>query len=157
MSYCTEEKHLLNGQIEQYYCDLVYFSDDFGILRYVVPEDREVAGLGLPKGTITYGYYWKERPFLVYDWYYQGKQLGSYFSIIDRLQLNPTRFAYRDLVVDMLIDINLNIKVLDYDELPNDCDLILLSYINDAANYIQENYRAVLTEVTRQSQSYLNI
>ena len=85
----------------------------------------------LSKGTLSLGYFWEDRAYNLYHWVDDNQQtLALYFNICDNTHISPEQVAWRDLAVDILITPDQRCRVLDEDELADDIDRNLLSYIN---------------------------
>ncbi|MGC9364159.1 MAG: DUF402 domain-containing protein [Fidelibacterota bacterium] len=149
MPVVIEKKELLNGAIHLYECDPILLNRNFGIIKYVLPKPQPVASLLLPKNTVTLAFYWRDRPYTLYRWYYQQRNLGNYFNIADRIVLKETEFQWRDLVVDILIDENQTVEILDRNELPVGLSASLQRYIDSATEHITTNYMAIFQETDR--------
>jgi hypothetical protein len=147
MPPCTETKILLSGEIHTYSCELIYYSTDFGILKYIIPRYYDLNGVKLTPGDITYSLYWPSRPYTLYIWQLNdGKDLAYYFNIADKISLQPTEFVWRDLVVDILIDLKKNIHIIDEDELPPDLSPELSRYIESTKALIIRELNNILRE-----------
>lgn len=91
---CIETKTLLSGDVQQYPCELLYFENTFGILRYVLDKEYHIAGTRLMPGDVTTAFYWTDRPYTLYTW--QVKESGNgifYLNIADRISLSRMNFA----------------------------------------------------------------
>lgn len=157
MKQYTEFKRFFDGGTRKYSCQLLFFSQSRCILKYILPSEIRVGDMLLNKGTITLGFYWQNRPFLVYSWYHNQEALGYYFSIIDQLELTPTSLSYRDLVVDVLIDKQLNLSVLDREELSPLCPPTTLDYINSALETIHTEYKQIIAQIESEAKPFLSI
>lgn len=166
MPLCTEKKTLLSGEIKRFSCELVHLNEEqsFGILRYVIDQSYDISGVKLRPGDITLALYWTDRPYTLYIWYInKGQDKAYYFNIADQISLQPQEFAWRDLVVDILIhprpclhpcqggierglDMDSVVYVLDEDELPADLSAELASYIQSTKNLILREYHAMLKD-----------
>ncbi len=145
---CTEKKLSLSGSIKRYECQLITLNSDYGVLKYRLQQAARVSTLTLAPGTTTYGVYWTRRPYNVYRWVRTDSTLiGSYFNIADSVCLQPTEFAWRDLVVDVLIRANGVAETLDEDELDPDLDDGTLCYIQATKTHILAEQDAILAEV----------
>jgi uncharacterized protein DUF402 len=148
MSTCIEQKVLLSGECHEYLCDLALLTDTFGILRYIIDREYHVGGTTLHPGEVTLAFYWIDRPYTLYMWRHNkpGQEL-FYFNIADRVSLAQTRFAWRDLVVDILVDEHENIHILDENDLPSNLNTKLRDYIERAKNHVLTHYRNIIVEV----------
>lgn len=146
---CCEKKHLLNGKVILYNCELITVSKEFGILKYIVDREYKVGSIVLQSGIITYGFYWTDRPYTLYKWFdKKGEVAGNYFNIADSIVLTPQEFSWRDLVVDILILPSREVEILDEDEIPHSLDERLNKYIESSKQMILQHYQEVIPETT---------
>lgn len=145
MKSCKEKKRFLSGKEIIYNCELVTLDIKFGILKYVVEHQQQVGALILRTGTVSYGFYWIDRPYILYKWFNKyGDVLGNYFSIADSVRLSEQEFFWRDLIVDILILPSGNVEVLDEDEEPEFIDENLRNYIESGKQMLIRNYQVVI-------------
>jgi len=149
MNKCLEIKNLLAGGKRIFECELVYTDYQFGILKYVLDKSYTVSNLKLPKGAITYAFYWVDRPYTLYKWYNGRKNLANYFNIADRITLSDNKFEWRDLTVDILISPKGIVEVLDEDEISDDTDLEIKEYIYQNKEYILRKYSQIILETDK--------
>ena len=148
MTTCIEKKILLSGEHHEYACELAYFTNTFGVLRYIVDRRYLVNGISLQPGEITDAFYWIDRPYTLYSWRRDrpGGEL-YYFNIADSVSLTRTAFIWRDLVVDILVDANNSAYVLDEKDLPSRLSPDLRDYIGHAKSHILTHRRDIIAEV----------
>jgi hypothetical protein len=127
----TELKTTLSGERKLFDCELLTLDPGRAVVIYRMPSDLMLEDLLLPRGGLSLGYFWEERAYNAYHWVDDDLQtLALYLNICDNTRISPTRIAWRDLTVDILITPDLRCRVLDEDELPDDIDSELLSAIN---------------------------
>ncbi len=147
MAVCIERKRLLTGGMQEYSCELIRTTGNFGILRYVIDKIYAVDSITLEPGDVTYALYWNERPYTLYIWHRRRiSGVLYYFNIADSISLLPNAFTWRDLVVDILIVEDGSAHILDEEELPRDLDPELYSYINRAKTFILNRYPDIILE-----------
>ena len=157
---CRERKRYLSGKEVFFECGLVAFHGSFGILKYTIPQEARVGSLMLPEGTMTYAFYWEDRPYNLYWWMASNGStetagsgavatLGHYFNIADSTRLSKTEFSWRDLSVDILVLPENRIEVLDEDELDPGLGSDLLRYIREAKQNVLDNYEVIIREAYR--------
>jgi Protein of unknown function (DUF402) len=148
MATCIEKKMLLSGELHEYICELAYFTNTFGVLRYVIDREYLVNGISLQPGEVTDAFFWTGRPYTLYSWRRDqpGREL-YYFNIADRVSLTRTSFMWRDLVVDILVDANHTSHVLDEEDLPSCLSSDLRNYIERAKNQVLTHYSSIIAEV----------
>ncbi len=146
MKTCIELKRKLIGKNQTYECKLIDLQPDYGLLKYILPCSYQVDNLFLPPNSLTYAFYWPARPYTLYRWYWpdKGGPLGNYFNIADQVELSPPVFSWRDLMVDILITPQDQIKVLDEEELPEAISPEMREYIKNAKSLIINNYNNIL-------------
>jgi hypothetical protein len=121
MRSVLERKLRLDGSVQEWRCDLLALEPGrYAAVRYVLPEERALAGtdLVLPAGTVTIGHYWADRPYTAYHWLTGELTLAVYCSVAELLEVGAELIAYRDLAVDLLIRPTGSCEVLDEHELP---------------------------------------
>jgi predicted RNA-binding protein associated with RNAse of E/G family len=144
---CLEKKLTLAGRTQTYSCELRHYEAGFGILRYVIDREYDIAGLLLAPGDETIALYWEDRPYTLYIWRRKSSpQPVYYFNIADQISLSRREFVWRDLVVDILVD-ERGIHVLDEHELPADIEPELAHSIQAAKTLVMCNHRAIIEEV----------
>jgi predicted RNA-binding protein associated with RNAse of E/G family len=148
MTTCIEQKFLLCGECHEYRCELVHFTSAFGILRYIIDREYRIGRITLKPGEATLAFYWTYRPYTLYTWRHSSAGPGLYyFNIADRVSLSPTRFAWRDLVVDILVSENELPHILDEKDLPSNLNSELFDYIELSKQHILMHYRRTIEEV----------
>jgi uncharacterized protein len=148
MSTCVEQKVLLSGELQEYQCELALLTDTFGIIRYIIDREYHIDGIRLHPGEVTMAFYWTNRPYTLYTWRQDkpGQEI-YYFNIADSLSLARTKFVWRDLVVDILVDEYENVHILDEDELPSDLNPKIRDYIERAKQHLLTHYHQIIAEV----------
>lgn len=148
MKSCKEKKIFLSGNEIIYNCELVTLDIKFGILKYVIEHQQQVGSLILRTGTVSYGFYWIDRPYILYKWFSKknGDLLGDYFSIADSVRLSEQKFFWRDLIVDILVLPTGNVEVLDEDEVSEFLEENLRNYIESGKQILLRNYHAIIAE-----------
>ncbi len=150
MKSCIEIKNLLAGGRVTFNCKLVALNKKSGVLEYILENEYKVNSLILPEGTITYAFYWKDRPFTLYKWFDKNKNiLGNYFNIADSIKLTENEFEWRDLIIDILVSPKGVLEVLDEDELPYDLNEKLMKYIENSKNLILREYEFIINETDK--------
>ena len=149
MKFCEEKKRFLSGMEVTYHCELVALCGQFGILKYWVDRQQQVGSLTLRPGTVSYGFYWPDRPYVLYKWLNEnGDVVGDYFNLADSVRLSAQEFSWRDLVVDISVLPTGQIEVLDEDEMPECLDERLRAYIESGKQMLLRNCQAVIVETT---------
>ena len=130
----TEVKTTLDGRQKTFDCELLRLDlPSECVVIYRMPEDTRVEDILLPAGTVSLGYFWQHRHFNLYQWVDDSMAtLALYFNICDNTRISEQRIAWRDLCVDVLLTPDLNCRVLDEEELPDDIDPALRARIDTA-------------------------
>ena len=152
---CLEIKKLYSGLERQYLCDLIYLEKPFGILQFILDKDYHVGNLFLPKGTISLGFFWENRPYNIYQWFDKEILIASYFNISDSTQLFPNKFVWRDLILDILITANSSYKILDEDELEIIKDKEIMQYIRQSKLQIIQDYKMIIKDLDNFTHKHL--
>ena len=127
----SEVKTTLAGKRQIFDCERIRYAAGETVVLYRMPADHQLEDILLAKGTLSLGYFWEDRAYNAYHWVDDKRQtLALYFNICDSTHISPEQVAWRDLTVDILITPDQRCQVLDEDELPDDLDRDLLSYIN---------------------------
>ena len=148
MNNCLEVKYFLKGGKRTYSCELIEYNGKFGILKYILPWEYRIEEVVLPKGTITFAFYWVDRPYTIYSWYDNKYNcVANYFNIADSVELTKRVFTWRDLVIDILVLPNPELKILDENELPNDTEPEIMYYIQSAKSLVINDYKLILKEI----------
>jgi len=150
MKSCNErKKYLLGGEIV-YPCELIEIRDGFGILKYLVDRQHIVGSLIIPPETISYAFYWTDRPYVLYSWFNSDCQvIGHYFNVADSVSLSAHEFSWRDLIVDILILPAGQIEILDEDEIPESLDSEMKKRIESVKQLILQNHQTIIDETSR--------
>jgi len=129
----TEVKHTLGGERRTFDCELLQRSASEAVVIYRMPRDVQLEDIALARGTLSLGYFWKDRPYNAYHWIDESfASLALYFNISDRTCIGEHTIEWRDLAVDILISPDGRCRVLDEDELPPGIDATLHAYIAQA-------------------------
>ena len=152
----VEIKTTLAGERKEFNCELLQRAKGEVAVIYRMPRDVQLEDLLLPKNSISIGYFWEDRPYNVYHWIDdQCQTLALYFNICDNTRISADQVTWRDLTVDVLITPDLRCRVLDEDELPDDLDHDLRTYIETACNALCVDPERLLFEFERRRRALL--
>lgn len=155
---CTESKIRLSGEEVSFECELLAFEDAYCVVRYFIESRRSVDVIELPAGTVTLGLYYAERPYNLYYWLTPRSEdaeshedpwerdIAYYFNIVEPVVLSRERIAYRDLVVDVLVLPDGEVRVLDESELPSALDDDLRSRIDAVRRELFSRHSEIIGE-----------
>src|SRR3989442_4485646 len=98
-----EIKFTTTGERQEFVCRLLDRSVAHAVVLYKIKEARRVGSLRLPRGALTYGYFWEGRPYNVYHWARaDGRTLGFYVNLADEVRFRPGAVEWQDLATDLL-------------------------------------------------------
>ncbi|MGQ9629984.1 MAG: DUF402 domain-containing protein [bacterium] len=148
-----EIKHSPDGETLTFICEALYLGADMAVLRYVSDRVYSFNNITLPPGTVTEGYYWRDRNFLCWKLTGpDGKLLGHRFDICEIIRIGGDVVEWMDLALDLWVDAGGEARFLDEDEVesyrirgaltPSQLDII-----SHTKEYLMGNYPAILEEV----------
>lgn len=146
-----ELKRKLSGQVLHFEVSEVKRNQDWIIVSYRVPQEYQEnrSGLHVPAGTISYGFFWKERPFNVY--YFAGEEdwIAAYFNVCAvPTQITEDEIDWLDLEVDLVVFPDGRTVVLDEEEVPHDISEQHRLQLKRAKEWIlQESGKPLLQEM----------
>ena len=153
----TEVKTTLAGERHEFECELLHATAGEAVVIYRMPGDRQLEDLFLPKGTISIGYFWQQKPFNAYHWVDdQQDTLALYFNICDNTRISTSLIEWRDLVVDVLMTADGRCRVLDEHELPDDLEPGLRLYIESTRDDLCYDPLSRLAEFDRFARDLTN-
>lgn len=149
MAVCIERKRYLSGTEVTFECELVALENRFGILKYVIDRHWQVQNVTLGPGTVTYAFYWTQRPYNLYWWLDEnGESVGHYFNLADSVSLSTQEFIWRDLVVDILVLPTGQVQVIDEHEVPDTLAGELRRFIEAGKRQVLRDYQAIAEEAS---------
>jgi uncharacterized protein len=114
-------------------------------------------GIYIPKNSITFAYYWTERPYNLYHWIApEGHTIGYYFNICDQVQIGLDGISWRDLILDVYVEKE-EVRILDEDEIPDDIEPGILNYIRESTDEILLHYKQIISTCSGKSQTLWNM
>lgn len=115
-----EVKLTATGERQEFVCRLLDRSATHAVVLYKIKEARRVGSLRLPRGALTYGYFWQGRPYNVYHWVRaDGRTLGFYVNLAADVRISPGTIEWKDLAVDLLFTPDgHHVQILDEEDLP---------------------------------------
>ena len=153
----TERKTRFDGTVQEFACQILDLEPGSrAVLRYDFDRDWTVHGIQLPRGGMTAGYFWVDRPYNVYHWLdQQARTLGFYFNVGHTDTVDGTQVAWRDLIVDVIVTPDGGMDVLDEEELPPDLAPEHRGTIARALEQIMTNPKRLVAEVERETRRLL--
>lgn len=120
----TEVKRTLAGVEKIFRCRVLARGpapEADAVVLFVSDRAYRVAELDLPAGTVTFGHFWRDRPYNVYHWMTPaGATRALYLNLADATDVAGDVLRWRDLAVDLLLTPDGRTQVLDEDEVPAD-------------------------------------
>jgi hypothetical protein len=148
----VETKLTLDGRTKVFRCRALDRTAGAAVVLFVADRAYRVADLDLPAGTVTFGYFWADRPYNVYHWMRSdGGTLAHYFNLASDTRLEEGRLTWRDLTVDVLLRPGRPPEVLDEAELPDPLDQALAALIGEARARTLADAGAVAAALEAQS------
>ena len=142
---CYEEKRYPDGRRNRFRARVLLLRPGHGVLHFVSDRAYDLGGIYLPRGTVTFGLFWEDRPYNLYAW--MAPDLSApralYFNICDQTALSAHSFDWRDLWVDILITPHAVPQVLDRHEIPATASPRLRVAIDAAVARVLAEHRAV--------------
>jgi Protein of unknown function (DUF402) len=151
----TETKRSLLGKRSTFECRVVDRQPDRLVVLFVSDTARELHGIHLAAGTITFGTFWNTRPYNAYHFMKPGGDtLAWYFNVADETNIQDDTLDWRDLLVDVLWAPGAPVVVVDADELPTTIDPTLRRKIDVTAAFLVSEGAALCDELSRRDQGY---
>lgn len=153
----TERKTRFDGSVQEFACQILDLeAGKHAVLRYEFDRDWTVNGIQLPRGGMTAGHFWIDRPYNVYHWLDQEKRtLGFYFNVGHTDTVGVDLLAWRDLIVDVIVLPDGSIEVLDEEELPPDLLPEHRGTIARALEQVLTNPKRLVAEIERETRRLL--
>jgi len=153
----TERKTRFDGSVQEFACQTLDLDPGkHAVLRYEFARDWTVNGIHLPRGGMTAGHFWVDRPYNVYHWLdLQDRTLGFYFNVGHTDSVQADLLAWRDLIVDVIVTPDGGIEVLDEEELPPDLAPEHRGTIARALEQIMTNPKRLVAEIERETRRLL--
>jgi predicted RNA-binding protein associated with RNAse of E/G family len=116
-----EVKRKLDGRVARFDCEALEVGAERAIVRYRPERDVVLGGLRLPAGTVSYGIFWRDRPYNVYLWVGpDGATLAAYCNVAAETRISAEAVDWLDLEADVLITPDGRAQVLDLEEVPGE-------------------------------------
>jgi hypothetical protein len=150
----VETKETLAGVRKSFRCRVIDRGPGWAVLLFVSEADWRVHDLLLPAGTVTFGYFWAERPYNVYHWMTPGgATLALYVNLADATVIGGDSLGWRDLAVDVLIRNGVPPVVLDEHEIPAGLDIEVAARIQDAKRQVLDGAPELRDEIETASRT----
>lgn len=154
-----ERKIRYDGTAADFECRVVRMEKDAVVLSYVMPETVSVgpgsSGIDLPAGSVTFAYYWSERPYNVYIWRdRQGTWLGAYFNIVRNTRITSKMISYEDLIIDFVVSPDGCSWVCDKEELPESLATFEKGTVLATLNELRTDWRGLLAPIISETEKF---
>jgi len=153
-----ERKTRLDGSSVEFACvALAVAPGRSAVVRYAADRDWTVAGgvITVPKGAVTVGHFWTDRPYNVYHWMVDGRTLAYYVNVSAPPRITAESVDWLDLAVDILVRPDASFLVLDEDEVPTDLDPVHRRTVARALEAIVTSPPAFVREIEAASRPYV--
>jgi len=155
-----EYKKTYFGESKVFDCDLVYKDDEQRevVIAYRPEKTMHFVGVEFPIGSVSLGYYWKNRNYNVYHWKdLRGKTLLFYFNISKDTRIQENSVTWLDLIVDIAVKPEESPIVLDEDEVPKNIEPQDKRIIETTKKQILDNIKSFTDEIEARTASILKI
>ena len=97
-----ERKRKPDGSERRYRCRLEHASSSLVVVSYVMRQGGAVFGtpIDIPPGSVSYGYFWRSRPYTVYRMRAGDRIVAHRFDAVAGVRYREGEVAYRDLALD---------------------------------------------------------
>jgi predicted RNA-binding protein associated with RNAse of E/G family len=153
-----EIKRTLDAKVVEYPAEPLLLEPGVrAVLLYRIDEAEVVAGgrMTLAPGTLSVGYFWRDRPYNVYHWLYDGKTLIDYINIGRFVSLSDEALVWDDYAVDILAYPDGSVEVIDEDEIPANVDAYTREFIRQATATVVDDVEAIIGAANAETASLL--
>ena len=117
MTPITEVKRHADGSEHRYQCELLDLRPHLAIALFRHWRGRSAGGFRLPRGSRTYGFFWKRRPYSLYRMTGPNGRLIAYrFDVVDDIRISEAEVSYLDLLLDIWVAPDGRVQVEDEDD-----------------------------------------
>ena len=119
-----ERKRKPDGSERQYRCELEYASPSLVVVSYVMRRGGAVFGtpIDIPPGSVSYGYFWRSRPYSVYRMRDGDRIVAHRFDAVAGVRIGEGEVSYRDLALDWWLTPEGELTEEDRDEFDALCE-----------------------------------
>ena len=119
----TEFKRNLNKPDQSFSCSLLYHGGSRMVLSYRSDRPYRQGDIRIPSGTLTLAYYEEGLPYILWKMIGpDGRLVGHYVHLCDRVRIGSDRVEYDDQLLDLWFFPDGDCRVLDEDELKQASD-----------------------------------
>ena len=97
-----ERKRKPDGSERRYRCQLEHAAASLVVVSYVMAQGGAVFGtpIEIPPGSVSYGYFWRSRPYTVYRMRAGDRVVAHRFDAVAGVRYREGEVSYRDLALD---------------------------------------------------------
>jgi protein associated with RNAse G/E len=145
----VEVKRTLDGKVIEYPAEALVVEDRRAVLLYRIEADEVIAGgrVTLPAGTLSFGYFWADRPYNVYHFVDAGETLVYYVNVGLLRSIGDSEVVWDDYAVDVLASADGTAEVLDEDEVPEATPQAIRTFIAGATARVLGEIGEIIEEV----------
>ena len=111
----TEVKRHLDGSAERFDCELVLRRPHLVVVLFEHRRGRSAGGI--PRGSHTYGFFWRRRPYSLYRMAGPaGRLIAHRFDVVEDVRLGEREVSYLDLLLDVWVAPDGTVRVEDEDQ-----------------------------------------
>jgi hypothetical protein len=113
----TETKRHLDGTSHRFRCELIALRPEVAIVLFRHWRGRSAGGFRFPKGSRTYGFFWRRRAYSLYRMVGpSGRLIAHRFDVLEDVRLSEREVSYLDLLLDVWVAPDGTVTVEDDDE-----------------------------------------
>lgn len=122
-----ETKIFPDGRRAEFDCQLLYRDRRLMVLRYVSHRTYLAEGAMLPPGSVTIGFYWRRRYYLLWRMSSpRGELLAYRFDVCTGVRFGPDWVEWKDLLLDLWLPAGGEARLLDEEEVAANRGLLSL-------------------------------
>lgn len=155
MAKVQEQKRHIGKPDEFYWCDEIHREPGYLVLRYEVVKPGRIFDIEIPAGSLTIAHYRENRGHVVWEMYDPQRALiGHLFHICMPPEIGPTHVEYLDLLVDVWVSPEGEVRVLDEDEFETAREQGQIgkeqaALVHCELQYLKTSHREVIIELWR--------
>ncbi len=151
----TEVKRHITGREVRFDLQLVQRRPHVVVARYVHPEAFERDGFAFERGSVSYGFFWKRRSYVMYRMLDRhGRLVANRFDVVEEVRLTERTVSYTDLLLDAWATPDGSFRFEDEDEVAEAFQAGLLSReqldtIEKTKDRLLRRHKAIAREAAR--------
>lgn len=151
----TEVKRHPDGGEHRFECELMLRTSRVAVVRFRHWRGRSYGGFSIPRGSVTHGFFWPRRPYLVYRMVApDGAPIADRYDIVEDVRVSEDEVSYLDLLLDIWVAPGGAVTVEDEEEVEDFAARGLLSpeqvaKIERAQGLVLRRHGAIVREAER--------